>query len=214
MEVIHGRRTTEIGRTELLERAAGAARVIVDLGTGDGRFVAHLAQQHPADLVIGVDACREQLRDVSRRAPGNALFVIANALALPRELDALAAQLWINFPWGSLLRSLLDGDPALLTGLERIARPGATLTVRLNGGALAEAGTTFEHGGSEAQRSLRAVGIRVGALEQLDVAALRALPSSWAKRLAFGRDPRAIQLRAMMPADARQEQAVLQSAAA
>ena len=52
----------------------------------------------------------------------------------------------INFPWGSLLAALLDGDPALLDGLIALAQPGATLEIRLNRGALAEAGYTPEAG--------------------------------------------------------------------
>ena len=41
--------------------------------------------------VVGVDAYRENLRKASRRAPDNALYNVANALALPRELGGMAS---------------------------------------------------------------------------------------------------------------------------
>lgn len=195
MECIHGRRTYKLTHSALVALIDSHERVIIDLGTGDGRYVAHRARTCGADFVIGVDACREELRDTSRKAGTNALFVIANALALPPELDGLAAQITINFPWGSLLRSLIAADEVLLGGLRRIARPGATVEVHLNGGALAEAGTTLEQGGALVRSALQSAGFVVGALEQLDARALRACPTSWARRLAFGRDPRALALR-------------------
>jgi hypothetical protein len=35
---------------------------------------------------------------VPRKAPDNALYVIANALALPKELGGMASKITINFP--------------------------------------------------------------------------------------------------------------------
>ena len=62
------------------------------------------------------------------------------------ELGGMASKITINFPWGSLLTALLDGEPRLLEGLLAISRAGAALEVRLNAGALAEAGYTLESG--------------------------------------------------------------------
>jgi 16S rRNA (adenine(1408)-N(1))-methyltransferase len=196
MEGIQGRRTLHIDADELARRLAGYDEVELDLGTGDGRYVRSVALAHPRRFVIGVDACRETLRAVSRRAPPNALYLIANALSLPSELDGIASQLTINFPWGSLLVGLLDVESGLPRRLTALARQGALVEVRLNAGALAEAGYTLEEGGRLARRALSAVGFDVGQLESLGPRELRALPTTWARRLAFGRDPRALYLRA------------------
>jgi 16S rRNA (adenine(1408)-N(1))-methyltransferase len=199
MEGIRGTSSFMIDAATLARRLAHYQEVVIDIGTGDGRYVKHVARTSPACFAIGIDACRENLRRTSRTAPDNALYLIANALALPHELHRLAARITINFPWGSLLEGLLDGDAALLGGIGAIARPGATLEVRLNGGALDEAGRSLEAGGEQVRRRLRDSGFVVAPPQPLNGYALRACPTTWAQRLAFGRDPRALYLRARCP---------------
>jgi hypothetical protein len=196
METIVGKRPQNLDAAELARRAAGYADVLVDLGAGDGRFVLHAARCDPALLAIGLDAARENLREASRRAPANALFVIANALDLPAGLSGLAGRLAVNFPWGSLLEALLAGDPRLMDGLLAVTRPGALLEARLNASALAEAGLALEEGGRLAHAALERAGFRARLPRRLDAAALRALPSTWARRMASGRAPEAVYIRA------------------
>jgi 16S rRNA (adenine(1408)-N(1))-methyltransferase len=186
-----------LDRQELLCRVDGYRQVVIDLGTGDGRFVRQVARDSPEHFVIGVDTCRENLREVSRCPQGNALYVIADALALPGELAGVATRVTINFPWGSLLRGLLCGDPGLLAGLHAIARPatGATLDVRLNDSALAAAGWTLADGGVRVEAMLRAAGFAPEPAIALNSAALRACQTTWAKRLAHGKTGRALQIR-------------------
>jgi 16S rRNA (adenine(1408)-N(1))-methyltransferase len=90
--------------------------------------------------VTGVDADAGSMAEASRRAarpvkrggvPG-ALFVVAPAEALPAELDGRADALTVQFPWGSLLRGVLDADPAIVGGIARVTRPGATVTLLLS----------------------------------------------------------------------------------
>ena len=191
MEAIRGKQTFQMGALALAHRLIEYHQILIDLGTGDGRFVQHIAKTRSDQFVIGVDACRENLRTQSRLAQPNALYVIANAQALPCELYGLASHVTINFPWGSLLSGLLAGDSALLDGLVAIARPGAALDVRLNGGALAEAGWSLEDGAEQVRQVLGANGFAVKQPEALDAPDLRACSTTWARRLAFGRDPRA-----------------------
>jgi 16S rRNA (adenine(1408)-N(1))-methyltransferase len=195
VEYLVGKRALALDQPALVERLRGRTRVLVDVGTGDGRFVRAAALADPAAFAIGLDACREQLWQAVRAAPPNALYVIANALALPCELDGRATHLTLNFPWGSLLAGLLAGDPALLARLAAIACPGAPLDVRLNAGALAEAGATLAEGGAAVRAALVAAGFALRRPVALGPAELRACPTTWAHRLAFGRDPRALWLR-------------------
>ena len=197
MERICGRRCQEITTDELNELATRIANypdVLLDLGTGDGRFVLSAARAHPARYVIGIDACRDNLYEASRRAPANALFLIANICSLPAGLVGLASAITINFPWGTLLTGLLEDDSPLLASLTALARPGATLEILLNGGALAEAGWSLEAGGQQAWRQARLAGFDLAAPRWLAAGDLRAYPTTWARRLAFGRDPRALYL--------------------
>lgn len=194
METIRGKTSLEMTLTELQARLAGYPSLLLDLGTGDGRYARWAAEQHPDWFVIGLDACRENLQVNARRALPNLLFVIANAQSLPPELTGLAGQITINFPWGSLLTSLLENNSALLNGLAAVADSGALVDIRLNGGALAEAGWPLEMGAERIHSNLNRAGWKVARPVWMDACALRAFPSSWARRLAFGRDPRALAL--------------------
>lgn len=195
METQRGRQSCQIDRAKLCLGVSAYASCLIDLGTGDGHFVRSIAAAHPEQFVIGLDACREQLWESSRRALPNELYVIANALALPDELIGLASHITINFPWGTLLEGLLCSGSPLRKGLVAVARPNACLEVRLNAGALGEAGWSLEAGAAEVRRGLRTLGFDMRSAVALGAEALRACPTTWAKRLAFGRDPRAVYLR-------------------
>jgi hypothetical protein len=192
METIRGKTSHEIDFNGLAERLADYDHLLLDLGTGDGRFVYRMAEQHQDRFFIGIDACRENLRANSQRKLPNALFVIANAQALPQELNGLISHVTINFPWGSLLESLLVGDPALMNGLSCISCLNAGIEIHLNGGALTEAGTTLETGAEKIYHNMLRSGWQVNAPVAMNASALLNFPSTWAKRLAFGRDPRAM----------------------
>ncbi len=194
METIRGRKSLEVDFDRLTDRLANHNHVILDLGTGDGRYVHTLADRHPDWFILGVDACRENLYKVSRARMSNMLFIIASAQALPWELNGWVSHITINFPWGSLLASLLRGDPTLLRGLESVSCSSASLDLRLNGEALAVAGTTLEAGTKKIHNNLLCAGWQVNAPTPMDARALRSFPTTWAKRLAFGRDPRAVAL--------------------
>jgi 16S rRNA (adenine(1408)-N(1))-methyltransferase len=196
LEAIRGKLKLTLDAATLRASASGHDDVRLDIGTGDGRYVLHTARNCPQSLVVGLDACRENLRHGSRKAPPNAVFVIANALALPEGLHGLASRITINFPWGSLLSGLLDADPALMAGLSAVALPGASLEVRLNVGALIEVGWEARAGAASVRRNLRAHGFEAGPPARLDSRELRAYPTTWAKRLARGREPHALLLRA------------------
>lgn len=195
MEIIQGKHSSFIDSAALQQRFMCYSAIHLDIGTGDGRFVQHLAQSQPTWMVIGVDACRENLIEVSRRAPTNALFVIANARQLPCELSGLASRITINFPWGSLLEGLAQADSALFAGLIGMARSNASLDIRLNGGALSEIGYSLEQGTDRVRQAMVNSGFRLRSAVMMSASDLKAYPTTWAKRLAFGRDPRAMWLR-------------------
>ena len=192
METIQGKTPIELNQAELQSQLLSYKHIYLDLGTGDGRFIRCMAEQHPCSFFIGVDACRENLRANSRRKLPNALFVIASAQSLPKELKGLISGITINFPWGSLLESLLTGDERLMNRIEYISSSIASLDIRLNGGALAEAGTALEAGADQIYNNMLRSGWELNAPLLMNANALRNFPSTWAKRLAFGRDPRAM----------------------
>lgn len=199
METIRGSAACSVDASTLARHCAGHPHILIDLGTGDGRFVRHVAATWPGYYAIGLDLCGANFRDASRRAPANALYLVAGAHALPPELARLATHLTINFPWGSLLTGLLARDSGLLRGLATVVRPGARLEIRVNGGALAEAGATLDTGGAQIRQGLQHAGWVMDRPAMLGARELRACPTTWAHRLAFGRDPRALYLRGVWP---------------
>ena len=113
--------------------------VIVDIGTGDGRFVYQSARENPTKFYIGIDPNVRPLEKISEKiyrkpakggAP-NALFIQAAIEDLPAELNGVADEIHVHFPWGSLLRAVATGDVAVLRDLRRICAPGALLEVVL-----------------------------------------------------------------------------------
>ena len=84
METIRGRKSLELDFNGLKERLAGYNRITLDLGTGDGRYVRTLAEEHPDWFIIGVDSCRENLHEHSQAKLQNMLFIIASAQELPK----------------------------------------------------------------------------------------------------------------------------------
>jgi 16S rRNA (adenine(1408)-N(1))-methyltransferase len=111
--------------------------VIIDIGTGDGRFVYQSARQNPNKFYIGIDPNVRPLEKISEKihrkpakggAP-NVLFIQAAVEDLPVELNGIADEVHVHFPWGSLLRAVASGDVALLRNLRRISAPGALLEV-------------------------------------------------------------------------------------
>lgn len=113
--------------------------VIVDIGTGDGRFVYQSARLNPNKFYIGIDPNVRPLEKISEkihRRPSkggspNVLFVQAPVEDLPPELDGVADEVHVHFPWGSLLRAFATGDVEVLGNVRRICSPGAMLEVVL-----------------------------------------------------------------------------------
>jgi len=114
--------------------------VIIDIGTGDGRFVYQSARQNPNKFYIGIDPNVRPLEKISEKihrkpakgGASNVLFVQAAIEDLPPELDGVADEVHIHFPWGSLLRAVATGDIDVLCNVRRICAPGAMLEIVVN----------------------------------------------------------------------------------
>lgn len=105
--------------------------IVIDIGTGDGRFVLKQARQNPNKFYIGIDANAKPLAKISMKATRkiakgglpNVLFVQAAVEELPAELDGIADEIHIHFPWGSLLRAVAVADETVIQALRRLCAP-------------------------------------------------------------------------------------------
>lgn len=181
------------------------AGIIVDIGAGDGKFVYKLAKEYPDRFVIGIDPYHEGLTEASEKiykkpekgGLPNALYVLANVIDIPHELDNIANQIFINFPWGSLLEGLIKGDSAVWKNIRRIAKKGAQVDVLLGYEDKYEGGKIKIPGlpelnelyfRSEFAAKLEKYDFKLLKLETFSSEQLKNYPSSWAKRLAYGKE--------------------------
>ena len=98
-------------------------------------------------------------------------------------------QVTVHFPWGSLLRGLLAADPAVLTGLARLLRPGGTLSVLVSS-------TARDRAAGVEPIDRHTLGALAGAYDRHGLAVTRVRPatpadvaasrSTWGKRLGAG----------------------------
>ncbi|HVF30130.1 MAG TPA: class I SAM-dependent methyltransferase [Pyrinomonadaceae bacterium] len=111
--------------------------IVMDIGTGDGRFVSAAAKANPRKFYIGVDANAKALEKISMRATRkpakgglpNAMFVQAAVEDLPEEFSDTADEIHVHFPWGSLLKAIATADESVLNSFRRIARKGCLLEI-------------------------------------------------------------------------------------
>ena len=103
--------------------------MLIDVGTGDGKFVHRTALANPGTLVVGMDPAWRGMIDSARRGAPNALYVCASIEDPPEPLLGLADELYVNLPWGRLLSGVVLGDPDVLAGLRALARTGAPLRI-------------------------------------------------------------------------------------
>jgi hypothetical protein len=153
-------------------------------------------------LVVGVDANGERLHEAARRAgrksarggAGNALFGRLALEQAPGELVGLADRLTIYFPWGSLLAAVAGPDPEALARLTAITRPGAELELVFGYDAAIDGLTLPPLDPPALAARYGEAGLTVAA-RWLPLRDLRALPTTWAGKLAFGRPRPFVELR-------------------
>lgn len=176
--------------------------IIIDIGTGDGKFVEKVAKAHPDRLVIGIDPQAKPLKKISgkldKKSKGglpNALYVLAHIEDLPPELNNQANQVFINFPWASLLQGIILDQKDTWANIKRICQNGAVIDLILgyNEKEAQEFGLpllSLDYIQAEMLPKLFAQGFQGIALRQLDPQELQNYPSTWAKRLGFGQEGR------------------------
>ena len=174
--------------TDLHRWASQYPRIHVDLGTGDGKFALHLGRQCPNTAVIGIDIALDHLHGALRRHPQNLRFAGHDVLRWPWGAIPVADEVTINFPYGSLLRGLVEGNRDLLARLDAVLGPGSRLEIRVNATAFIATGLDPASGPSAIARSLGHIADLRLETRPLCQAELRLFPSSWSKRLGYGRE--------------------------
>ncbi|MGN7613369.1 hypothetical protein ACQZV8_14935 [Magnetococcales bacterium HHB-1] len=115
-------------------------KTLLDLGTGDGRFIYRFARENPDWFCLGVDAAIDNLKPISRKCyrnpkrggAENVLFLQSDAFALSPALHHFAHWLTILFPWSSLLQGLVLEEKNFFGYLAQWIKPNGRLTLWIN----------------------------------------------------------------------------------
>lgn len=175
---------------------------MIDIGTGDGTFVSLSARANPDKFYLGIDANPRPLEKISEKihrkpAKGglpNVLFLQHAVEDLPSELDGVANEVHVHFPWGSLLRGVAVGDESVLANLRRICAPDALVEVIVGSDSerdraeldrLGVPPVTVEHVDTVLIDSYRNAGFAITEHGSIPPAAWPKLHTAWAKRLQF-----------------------------
>jgi 16S rRNA (adenine(1408)-N(1))-methyltransferase len=177
--------------------------IVLDIGTGDGRFVSAAARANPNKFFIGIDANVKPLEKPSMKATRkankgglpNAMFVQAAIEFLPVEFAGVADEIHIHFPWGSLLGSVVRGDEEILASLRNIAARDCLLEIMI--------GVDTERGATELSRleipeltetyfkntfasRYNSAGFETVEIRQLNRNEWSKIETSWARKLSSG----------------------------
>lgn len=186
--------------------------IIIDIGTGDGKFVYELAKNNPDKFVIGIDASHAGLIEKSqkiykKKSKGgllNALFVLAPVEDLPDEINGIANQIFINFPWGSLLAGLVKVDEITWSEIKKLCKEGTIIDLIFGYDPIQDAKEIKRLGLPDLDLDyikfqmipkLSELGFGKKELREINNEDLKDYPSSWSKKLGFGKERKYYYLR-------------------
>lgn len=174
--------------------------IVIDIGTGDGRFVSAMAKANPNKFFIGIDANVKPLEKPSMKATRkpnkgglpNLMFVQAAVEFLPEEFTSVADEIHIHFPWGSLLQAVARGDRKVLADLRRIAADHCLVEIvvgidperdrsEIERLGLPELSTAFIN--STLSQRYRSAGFELTEARQLTADEWSQFETSWARKL-------------------------------
>lgn len=107
-------------------------------------------------------------------------------------MNGIAAEVTVQFPWGSLLRGVAGAEESVLNNLRRVCLPGAQLAVilaldpdrdRLEWERLGLENISLDYLERVLAAKYRKAGFRILQAEELSGSELSKLNSSWARRL-------------------------------
>jgi 16S rRNA (adenine(1408)-N(1))-methyltransferase len=202
MRLVKGNKIIDMSREELQAVARGYSEVVVDLGTGDGRFVYEKALKEPDKLFIGIDPSQKQLEIYSRKAVrrklNNVLFVIGSLEIIPTELQGLGDKIYVILPWGSLLGRIVNPDPESVGNIKNLLKDaGGKLEIILGYALEAEPTQTERLNLSEINENMlkstmvpkfEEGGFKFVNLQEIEKKDLSGFETSWSKKLTFGKD--------------------------
>lgn len=222
LTIVKGKTKVHINREDLLKAITPYERVVLDIGTGDGKYILKSARTTPITFFIGLDpsaqAMEESSKKINRKTTRggvtNAIFIVSGVESLPHELDGVAEEIHINMPWGSLLKGLVLGEQIVLKNITRVAKPDAKLEILINysafhGDRISQdmshlPSLTYEYIDSVLYDIYRNAGLVIVERKLVGKNDMITMNTVWAKKLAYGRESRMMRIRATINPDTDQ----------
>jgi 16S rRNA (adenine(1408)-N(1))-methyltransferase len=134
---------------------------------------------------------------VAREARANhqSAFLVEGAERLPRDMARVADEVTVYFPWGSLLRGVLDGSSSVVGPIACLIEEGAKLRVLLSAVGRDGVGEITPSVIASRCPMYTEHGLHLVEAEWAADATVAESRSAWAKRLAVGRARRAVSAR-------------------
>ncbi len=196
MLVIKGNNKENLTELELKELLVKYKNTYIDLGTGDGRFVYKNAKRDSSSLYIGIDPSQKQLEIYAKKSNKdkleNTLFVVGSAEQVPTELYDVANVVHVNFPWGTLLKAVVepnenlenigkllkrDGKIEIVFGYSKESEPSEYERLQLTNLSIDKIEQAFRNSQWE-----------VTELTEISKESAKQIESTWGKKLAFGKE--------------------------
>jgi 16S rRNA (adenine(1408)-N(1))-methyltransferase len=195
---VKGKKTEKIQDLKGIENFE---KIIVDLGTGDGRFVYENAKIFPQNYYIGVDTLAKSMEEFSsktaREKLNNALFVVGNAESFLPGINYIVDEIFINFPWGSLLAYCVKPSEIFLQELKRVLKVGGLVQMTFGYSEEFEQkqverlelpSITLDSLQTKIAENYIGNGFRLCKVAELTKSEVFEIGSTWGKKLKFGRD--------------------------
>lgn len=163
----------------------------MDVGAGDGGYVLYRARTEPTTFAIAIDASPDGLAAGAWRAKraclANVEFLVEGVERLPPAFAGFTDEVTVHFPWGSLLRGLVDGSGCVIGPIANLMKADAELRVLTSAVDRDGFGDLTPSHVTSRRDAYREHGLRLISAGWASAAAVAESRSAWAKRLAVGR---------------------------
>ena len=180
-------------------------KIIIDLGTGNGKFVYEQAINNSDNFYIGMDPIADNIIDYYKKKKksfkrynlDNTMFLISAIENIPKELFDTVDEIYVNFPWGSLLEGIVKGDHTILKNIFLIGKSNAFIHFTFTYSSIYEAGEIERRGLPELsieyintilRNKFMEAGLDIVDYGLLDENNLKSFGTLWSKRIYLGKD--------------------------
>lgn len=173
-------------------------KIILDIGTGDGRYVYKNALNNPQYLYIGIDPAqnlKEFQREINRKRLKNAILINSSIENFNLNRAELFDEIQIILPWGNLLKYCVSVDKEFFSKISHwLKKEGLIniifgfneeyeekITKRLSLKDLNENETLYLKSNLE-----NLEGLKLSNFQNLTPKSLKNFETTWSKKLNFG----------------------------